>query len=197
MFEQYRITSYYAKRKSPIDGKDENHRGIDLVKREGGKNAPIETFVAGRVVHAGLGKTGTGFGGYGNVVAVLHDEGGKKSLHCYCHLSKILVQVGENVSRGTIIGLQGTTGKSTGEHLHYEIRTKAQAGVPFGFGSDVNPLKWWEGREEYMALSKEDGEKIVKILGNVWQLQQDDKGREEIHRLADEVRKDAGIPIQE
>lgn len=115
-FDDYRMTSPFGWRTSPINGKKEFHTGIDLVKKH---QEPIYTFVAGKVLFAGHGQAGSGFGGYGNVVAVRDKYG---ALHCYCHLDSYIVRAGENVERGKMIGRQGTTGQSTGSHLHYEIR---------------------------------------------------------------------------
>lgn len=104
------LTSPFGYRTSPISGKWTFHAGIDLA-------APV-----GTEVHAC--KTGivleTGFNSiYGNYVSIMHN-GKKTSL--YAHLSKILVQKNESVSTGQAIGLVGTTGASTGPHLHFEIR---------------------------------------------------------------------------
>lgn len=116
-FAEYRITSPYGSRKSPITGKQEWHTGIDLVKEHKG---PIYAFTAGEVIHAKEGVTGSGFGGYGIVVAVRDPNTGH--LHVYAHLDAAVVKVGQQVQRGQMIGRQGNTGQSTGSHLHYEIR---------------------------------------------------------------------------
>jgi hypothetical protein len=116
-FEGYRITSPYGPRINPIRKTKEFHRGIDLVIAP--KDGPIYAFVAGEVLHCKLGVKGSGFGNYGNVVAIRDAKG---FLHVYAHLSSIVVKVGQSVERGQMIGRQGTTGLSTGEHLHYEVR---------------------------------------------------------------------------
>lgn len=130
-YADYRTTSPYGPRKSPITGKSEFHTGIDLVKSSD-KN--IYAFASGTVMFADLGKSGSGFGGFGNVVAIKDAQG---SLHCYCHLSKINVTVGQKISKGDLIGIEGSTGKSTGSHLHYEIRTKTNPS--YGFGNHTDP----------------------------------------------------------
>lgn len=116
-FEEYRITSPFGWRTHPISGTKEWHTGIDLVKAD---KSPIYAFVAGEVIHAGMGATGSGFGDYGIVVAIL--DRSKGHLHCYAHLDSALVKVGSRVDKGQTIGRLGNTGRSTGPHLHYEIR---------------------------------------------------------------------------
>lgn len=117
-FEGYRVTSPYGWRKHPVYGDRRFHTGIDLVKSH---RAPIHAFLGGVVMFAGWGATGSGFGNYGNVVAILD---AKNHLHCYCHLDSVSVKVGDRVKRGQEIGKQGNTGVSTGSHLHYEIRKR-------------------------------------------------------------------------
>lgn len=123
-FDEYRITSPYGWR--TLSGRREFHTGIDLAKHH---EAPIYAFTGGTVIFAGFGQPGSGFGGYGNVVAIRDKYG---ALHCYCHLHSYIVQVGEEVEKGKMIGRQGNTGKvvpqttpanpAAGSHLHYEIR---------------------------------------------------------------------------
>lgn len=104
------LTSPFGYRTSPISGKWMFHAGIDLA-------APLGTEVyaskSGTVSQTGFNST------YGNFIILLHN-GNKTSL--YAHLSKILVEKGDKVSTGQTIGLVGTTGASTGPHLHFEIR---------------------------------------------------------------------------
>jgi murein DD-endopeptidase MepM/ murein hydrolase activator NlpD len=101
------------------------HAGVDIAAA-GGK--PIEAAAAGRVVRAGRA------GGYGNYTCVHHGEyQGKGLATCYAHQSQILVSVGQHVARGELIGRVGTTGASTGYHLHFEVRLD---------GRPVDPLGW-------------------------------------------------------
>lgn len=115
-FDEYRITSPYGWRNDPFTGAKVFHTGIDLVKAH---QSPIYAFVEGTVRHAKEGVTGSGFGGYGITVAIEDKYG---CLHVYAHLDMAVVSVGQKVDRGQMIGRQGNTGKSTGSHLHYEIR---------------------------------------------------------------------------
>ncbi|MEK4434916.1 MULTISPECIES: M23 family metallopeptidase [Paenibacillus] len=116
-FIGYRITSSFGYRIHPIHGGQTFHRGIDLVTEPW--NGPVYAFMEGTVRFAAEGATGSGFGGYGLTVAVQDHRG---CLHCYAHLSQIAVSVGQRVKRGQLLGNQGSTGQSTGPHVHYEIR---------------------------------------------------------------------------
>jgi murein DD-endopeptidase MepM/ murein hydrolase activator NlpD len=101
------------------------HAGVDLAAAGG---SPIAAAAGGTVVRAGWN------GGYGNYTCISHGEyQGKGLATCYGHQSKILVSVGEHVNRGEVIGLVGTTGASTGYHLHFEVRIN---------GTPVQPLNW-------------------------------------------------------
>ena len=80
------------------------------------------------------GKTRTGMQSYGNMVRINHGTYDGGVLHTrYAHMSKLLVKNGQNVYRGQIIGYMGTTGNSTGQHLHFEVIWK---------GKRYNPLNW-------------------------------------------------------
>lgn len=129
-FKDFKITSPYGWRTHPITKLRAFHTGIDLVKKH---KAPIHAFAAGKVVHAKMGVSGSGFGGYGNVVAI---EDANGHLHVYAHLDSCAVRVGHTVKKGQVIGYQGNTGQSTGSHLHYEIRKKAESKPPYGWIAD-------------------------------------------------------------
>ncbi|WP_163855849.1 M23 family metallopeptidase [Paenibacillus elgii] len=166
VFEGWKVTSPYGYRSDPFTGSQVFHTGIDLVKYH---LYPIPAFVGGVVLFSGEGIAGTGFGGYGNVVA-LRDE--KGYVHCYCHLDSVVVQKGQKLSTGDIVGFQGTTGRSTGSHLHYEVRSK---GTPsYGYGSHVDPGEYlelyyenFEEDEDSMAIKADDWmwKQIYNILG--------------------------------
>lgn len=97
------------------------HNGTDFAGRHG---LPIHTTADGVV------KTAARQSGYGNIVIVTHPNGLETR---YAHLSKIHVKVGERVSRGDHIGDMGNTGRSTGTHLHYEIRVNGKPVDPMNF----------------------------------------------------------------
>lgn len=99
------------------------HKGIDIANKSGGA---ILAADSGKVVMAGWLDNA----GYGNRVMVDHGNGYQT---LYAHLSKISVKVGQNVKRGDVLGVMGSTGRSTGIHLHFEIRTA---------GGNVNPLNY-------------------------------------------------------
>jgi murein DD-endopeptidase MepM/ murein hydrolase activator NlpD len=115
----YAITSRYGYRRNPVSGQYRVHAGVDLAARNG---TAILAASPGRVRHAGWR------GGYGLLVEVEH-AGGLTTR--YGHLSRIAVVVGQAIAKGTLIGFVGSTGNSTGPHLHYEVRVGGQA---------VNPL---------------------------------------------------------
>jgi murein DD-endopeptidase MepM/ murein hydrolase activator NlpD len=99
-----------------------SHRGIDI---GGWVGAPIAASDSGHVVAAGWDNTG-----YGNLVVIDHSNGFQT---LYGHLSSFTVKVGDNVAKGQIIGEMGTTGNSTGPHLHFEIRQGTVQRNPYGF----------------------------------------------------------------
>ena len=114
--EKVRITSNYGTRTDPFTGEQKKHRGIDFAGKIG---TELMAPAPGRVVSAGERV------GYGTTVEIDHGLG---FTTLYAHLSQINVARGDWVRPGTVIGLAGSTGRSTGPHLHYEIRYK---GVPF------------------------------------------------------------------
>jgi murein DD-endopeptidase MepM/ murein hydrolase activator NlpD len=97
------------------------HEGIDVAA---GAGTPIAAAAAGTVIVAGWN------GGYGNMVVV--DHGGGISTG-YAHMSSTSVSVGQSVGQGTVVGGMGTTGSSTGVHLHFEVRVNGAATNPLGY----------------------------------------------------------------
>ncbi|MDD3014184.1 MAG: peptidoglycan DD-metalloendopeptidase family protein [Candidatus Gastranaerophilales bacterium] len=119
------ITSPFGWRKHPIFGSKSFHTGVDIGARYG---TPIKTSNSGKVIYAGW------YGGYGKVVIVSHGNyRGKDTSTLYAHMSKIVVGVGSTVQKGKVIGYEGTTGYSTGPHLHFEVRLD---------GRPTNPLNY-------------------------------------------------------
>lgn len=108
----YKITSPFGYRKDPISGRRKFHKGIDL---RGHKYEPITATASGVVTHISS-SSGNGCGKY---VIIKHSKGLSSF---YGHLEAIAVNIGQKISIGQIIALQGNTGKSTGDHLHYETR---------------------------------------------------------------------------
>ncbi|WP_195515816.1 phage tail spike protein [Enterococcus dispar] len=107
------VTSEFGWRTSPITGEQELHNGIDLVN--GNPNTPIYAADAGEVVIAGMYEAW-----YGNYVVIKHAGGLYTG---YAHQSSLKVSVGQTVTKGQQIGYMGTTGPSTGEHLHFQFFT--------------------------------------------------------------------------
>lgn len=116
-----RMSSGFGGRRAPTKGASTNHKGIDWATPVG---TAVYASCGGTVVKAGWGS------GYGNVVYIRHPDGRETR---YGHLSKCLVSAGQQVSQGQKIALSGNTGRSTGPHLHFEIRIN---------GAAVNPLKY-------------------------------------------------------
>jgi murein DD-endopeptidase MepM/ murein hydrolase activator NlpD len=173
ILKQYSVTSPYGPRKDPISGKSAFHSGIDLVGKE--VNDPIEAFVEGDVIYAGNTYPGTGLGNYGWVVMV-KDRNGK--CHLYAHLQEksLKVKVGDHVVQGQQLGIMGSTGRSTGKHLHYEIRTADKP--QWGLGKHIDPMKYliticqdgWkyydrQGRKDMCDLMHETANYIRRMIG--------------------------------
>jgi murein DD-endopeptidase MepM/ murein hydrolase activator NlpD len=111
----------YGWRRDPIDGSREFHKGVDIVAPTG---TPVRAAADGLVTAAGR------MSGYGSMVHLAHGYGmGTR----YGHLSRIVVTPGQRVKRGDIVGYVGSTGRSTGPHLHYEV---------FRAGGQVDPRKY-------------------------------------------------------
>ncbi|MGW9435892.1 M23 family metallopeptidase [Streptomyces sp. NPDC055607] len=100
------------------------HTGVDFIASSG---TTVRAVGAGTVVSAGWS------GSYGNEVVIKHEDGNYSQ---YAHLSSLSVSAGQSVSGGQQIGLSGSTGNSTGPHLHFEIRTTPS------YGSDIDPLAY-------------------------------------------------------
>lgn len=116
-----RISSYFGRRKSPTAGASSYHKGLDIATPTG---SSVYASSGGVVTSAGWN------GGYGYAVVIRHPDGHSTR---YGHLSKILVSVGQSVSQGQTIARSGSTGVSTGPHLHFEVIEN---------GTQVDPLKF-------------------------------------------------------
>jgi len=115
------ISSHFGYRVSPFTGRRELHKGLDIVNRKG---TPVVVTADGRVVFAGYKH------GYGKMVIVDH---GLDKLTKYGHLSKISVHSGDLLTRGQELGKVGSTGRSTGPHLHYEVVVNGKAVDPVDY----------------------------------------------------------------
>ena len=109
-----------------------HHTGIDIANRHQLIGDPVTTFMPGRVIKVNTDASN----GCGNFVTIDH---GDNITSLYCHLSQALAHVGQDVKPGDIIGLEGSTGHSTGPHVHFQIMV---AGVP------VNPRNFMVGNPD-------------------------------------------------
>jgi murein DD-endopeptidase MepM/ murein hydrolase activator NlpD len=129
-----RVTSSFGERQDPINGEGAFHAGIDIAAAYG---TPVRAAADGDVVNAGFGT------GYGREVTIKH---GHDLTTVYGHLSAMSVVAGDHVTRGQVIGYVGQSGRSTGPHLHYEVRVHM---VP------VNPHKYL--RTSYQEIAETSG----------------------------------------
>ena len=139
-----RVASGFGVRIDPIYRRPKMHQGMDFT-------APIGTDIFatgnGQVVEAGWKQ------GYGNAVKINHGFGYET---LYAHMHKINVRSGQRVTRGEVIGKVGNTGKSTGPHLHYEVRYQ---------GKPVNPQNYY-----FLDLSPEQYDEMVQLSQNAGQV---------------------------
>lgn len=113
-----RLTSRFGMRRGPISGSYRMHRGIDLAAAAG---TPVTAPASGVVAYSDWS------GGYGMIVALDHGDGVQTR---FAHLSRLLVSPGQRVNKGQLLGLVGSTGRSTGPHLHYELHVNGRAVDP-------------------------------------------------------------------
>ena len=123
-----KISDGYGARVSPCDGCSSMHLAVDF---DAGRGAEVRSMAAGVVVKIGTPATSS----LGNFVTIEHEIDGKTIASVYGHLqdASIPLQVGDNVTVGQLVGLVGSTGATTGPHLHFELWVG---------GSNVNPIVW-------------------------------------------------------
>lgn len=120
-----RITSPFGWRNHPIFNSKTFHSGIDIGGPNGGS---IRASNGGKVIYSGW------YGGYGKVVIIDHGiVNGRPTTTLYAHMSTIKVGNGQVVTKGQVIGLEGTTGYSTGPHCHFEVRINGKPNNPLQF----------------------------------------------------------------
>ena len=115
------MTSPFGSRPDPFQKKKATHKGVDLASRTGNK---IKTQAKGKVTRAEFTR------GYGNLVVVDHGNGFTTK---YAHMNKIYVKKGDHVDYNTALGEVGSTGRSTGPHLHYEVLYQGRPVDPMPF----------------------------------------------------------------
>jgi murein DD-endopeptidase MepM/ murein hydrolase activator NlpD len=138
------FTSGFGTRSDPFGGYTAMHAGIDLA---GPVGTPIYAAADGIVDRAGWAN------GYGNLVELDH---GKSIQTRYGHLSAILVTTGQRVRRGDLIARMGSTGRSTGSHLHYEVRLDGHA---------VNPVPFLQSSDYLLAVQRRAGQAEMAMGG--------------------------------
>jgi murein DD-endopeptidase MepM/ murein hydrolase activator NlpD len=125
------VTSLFGYRSDPFFGSTAFHSGIDFRAAYG---QTVRATAAGTITKAGR------FGGYGNMVEIDHGNGFATR---FAHLSQVLVHDGQKIARGAVVGQAGSTGRSTGSHLHYEVRENGRPVNPVNFlkaGKQIEPL---------------------------------------------------------
>lgn len=135
--------SGYGRRIDPIYRVPTFHYGMDFTAHVG---TNVYATGEGRIVYAGWER------GFGNLIQINH---GYNYITFYAHLSSIKVRVGQKVVRGQVIGAVGSTGKSTGPHLHYEVHYR---------GQPVNPTNYY-----FLDLSPDEYDKMIQISSNFGQ----------------------------
>ena len=131
------FTSGFGVRSDPFHAGAAMHPGIDLA---GSYGTPVYATADGTVLRAGWNN-----GGYGNLVEIDHGRGISTR---YGHMSAILVREGDHITRGQQIGRMGSTGRSTGNHLHYEVRID---------GHPVNPIPFMKSTDYVLAMQRRSG----------------------------------------
>ena len=116
-----RVTSEYGWRTDPFTDRKSYHQGVDIAAPKG---TPIRAMWAGKVVYAERSMS------YGNLIVIKHPHGWRTR---YAHASRLLIKEGDQVHTGQIIGRVGSTGRSTGNHLHLEMRFR---------GKRKDPKRW-------------------------------------------------------
>ena len=139
--DKLHFTSNFGIRSDPFQHTARMHAGVDI---PGAIGTPIYATADGTIA------TAHRQGGYGNLVEVDH---GKGIATRYGHLSSIVVQEGSHVVRGQLIGLMGSTGRSTGSHLHYEVRIDGHA---------VNPVPFLTTADYWLAANS-DAARVIPV----------------------------------
>ena len=136
------LSSSYGYRRDPFNGHAAFHAGLDF---PGSYGQPITAAARGKVSYVGQRQ------GYGNVVEVDHGNG---LMTRYAHLSGFSARVGEQVLRGQQIGRMGSTGRSTGTHLHFEVRQN---------GAAINPRRFLEAKADVLQIQQSAKERVADV----------------------------------
>ena len=143
--EKMSLSSSYGMRVHPVTGKLARHNGIDIPAPYG---TPIYATADGIVGRAQR------LGGYGNYVEVEH---GNAIQTRYGHMSSYIVAPGQQVKKGDILGYVGSTGRSTGSHLHFEVRLNGVA---------VNPRRFLEAKADVLEVKDDARQRVGALAAN-------------------------------
>lgn len=138
------MSSGFGRRSDPFSGASAVHSGLDF---RGPIGTPILSAAPGRVSFVGVKS------GYGNVVEVDHGQG---IMTRYAHLSGFTTKVGHRVAAGQQIAKMGSTGRSTGSHLHFEVRLNGVA---------VNPRRFLDAKAEVLTVKQDASERVGTVVG--------------------------------
>lgn len=133
------MSSGFGYRSDPFTGAGAMHSGLDF---RGPHGTPILAASPGRVIHAGAKA------GYGNTIEIDHGQG---MMTRYAHLSGFTARVGDTVAAGQQVGRMGSTGRSTGTHLHFEVRLN---------GTAVNPRRFLEANKDVLEIKADAGQRV-------------------------------------
>ncbi len=139
-----RMSSGFGYRRDPITGGGAMHAGLDFT---GDHGSPILAAAPGRISHSGRQS------GYGNTIEIDHGHG---IMTRYAHLSGLDARVGQTVTAGQQVGRMGSTGRSTGTHLHFEVRVG---------GTPVNPRRFLEGNADVLEIQADAGGRSRHRIG--------------------------------
>lgn len=134
------LSSPFGVRSDPFNGRAAMHTGLDI---KGHRGQAIHAAAAGRVIRVGR------WSGYGNVIVIDHGHGIETR---YGHLSGFDVRAGQTVPAGALIGRMGSTGRSTGNHLHFEVRINGRA---------LNPRPFLEASADVLEIQQRVGQRFV------------------------------------
>ena len=164
--ERYVSSPFSKRRVNPVTGKVEEHNGVDLIGQRVG--APVRAFADGEVITSKFDPTA------GNMVRLDHGQG----VHTrYLHLNSLSVVAGQRVKKGDIIGTYGSTGQSTGPHLHFEVRRGGMPGVaedplPYLKGQPLlGPMLTVNGKPTMVPVKVSGGRTWIQLQGEngpVW-----------------------------
>lgn len=146
IWQGHRITSAYGKRKAPKYGASTDHKGVDLAYEP---NERFNAFASGTVTKVGFDKDG-----WGNYIEITSNDG---TVHRYAHANSISVKKGDVITAGTPIGRAGSTGNSTGTHLHYEKIVN---------GKSIDPLKNATNTKQIIMKDAKGNRALVEVDAN-------------------------------